>query len=967
MDNVSVTLKVDGVAVIVHPVFGDDVKLKLSREANQMFHRTKLDGKIKFVGDDFDIISQSSHNVTFTLSVYRGSSLIGSGTFLKSDCDLNYDDKVCTVKLTTSDRYEKFLANYDNKYNLIKLAPKCVPLTLNKRPVLQFYFFGDTKITNSLGDMAFEVDAASGAEEKTLSQLTNTYKFTRIFSYGTCSLSMDASPYNYINASDLNGARGDYKAVFNNGSIVRLEKVGGVYSIRPISESGYGGTYGIFKNGVRVNGYTEDSEGNRITYHTRVSITETGTTLSLNVSTWQDDSEGGEYLYENIGSGSGDERTILCRMLSDYGGSRAGESKVDLRTISDDVAEDNYNYLYAWTVSWLNIGANMIVSAEVQDEPTEWGIDSNGKYFVQPQPSIVGNPVYPIGWNMWIPLSFWFEDTLSIYGSIDVSVFNTTYTLPDAYPLSSAIQVLLEKVDDGVSYSPNDDSLFFSEIENGGLAGFIPCPSVRKKILYITPITNVKKTRYEQAAQRGDITLKQILDMLRELYGCYWYIGDDGHLKIEHVTFFKGGNSYAQGEPVPMVDVTTMKDMPNGLSWGFGQNEVSFSRNNCPSRYEFQWADACTEQFNGYAVDIKDKLASPDKKEKVQATNFMADIDYCVIAPNAVSDDLYVLIEANRSNKAVTIDSVRNGDNAPVYTMQNGTCSFLYAERNYLNYDYGGWEAVANEQAIEVKGARNFAEQKVEFPMPLAKVGQIGLIKTALGHGSIDDLEVNADTLYAKAKIILNNVWEYSRDIVVSIVESELVRLYKITNTSDIYLKVKYVIIRKSDGQIMTTEETTLAPNGYVDSFPYTVSNYNVRILSAVPDMGKFTFGRFAKSKAGGMTCALTRISDTSCSCELNAHESETEQWGYIYLICEKNMRINLYAHSEASFDLGYVGYQPCATRADVNTTAIVKVSGVQTDDVVIPANTPVYIGYTKDSSDYGNGDYIVFGIYAID
>ena len=959
MDNVRITLKVDGVAVSVHPVFGDDVKLKFSKEENQMFHRTKLDGKIKFVDDDFDIISQSSHNVTFTLSVYRGTTLIGEGTFLKSDCDLNYDDKVCSVKLTITDRYEKFLANYDNKYNLVKLAPKCVPLTMNKRPVLQFYFFGDTKITNSLGNMAFEVDAASGAEDKTVAQLTGTYKFTRVFTYGEASISMGSPTYyGFVNVEQINGISGDYKVVFENGSFQRLDKVGGEYSIRQ-----YGSYYAPYQNGNRVYGLKDDGEGGTVSFPIYAEIQETGTTIR--VWFYYDDEESSQI---TIGNGNGTEKAIFCRMLSDYSGTFTGESKVDLKSVSDDVAEDNYNYRYAWTVNWLNIGANMIVSSEVQDEPTEWGIDSNGKYFVQPTPSIVNNPVYPIGWNMWIPLSFWFEDTLSIYGSIDISVFNTTYTLPDSYPLSSAIQVLLAKVDSGVTYSPNDDSLFFSESGSGGLAGFLPSPATRNSMLYITPITNVKKTRYEQAAQRGDITLKQILDMLREVYGCYWYIGDDGHLKIEHITFFKGGNSYAQGEPVAMVDVTTMKDMPNALSWGFGQNEVSFSRNNCPSRYEFQWADACTEQFNGYAVDIKDKLASPDKKDKTQVNNFMADVDYCIISPNAVSDDLYVLIEAKRSGShSVELVSVSNGDNAPTYSMQNGYCSFLFAERNYLNYDYGGWDAEADGQAVTVLGAKNFATQKVNFPMPLAKVGQIGLIKTAMGHGSIDDLEVNADTLYAKAKILLNNVWEYSRDVVISIIESELVRLYKITNKSDTYLKVKYTVIRKSDGEIMTTPEVTLAPDGYVDSFPYSAANYNVRILSAVPDMGEFTFGQFTKDYFGSMTRELTKITDTSCMLQINGNEVDngSSQWAYIYLVCSKQMTINLYAHSESGYDLGYVGNAPYTKRSEVTANARKYVSGVGTDSVVIPANTPVCLGYVKDGSQHENGDYVIFGIYA--
>lgn len=960
MDSVSIRLKVDGVLVNTHPVFGDDLKIKLSKEEYQAFHRAKIDGSVKFVGEDFSFIADSNHNVTFTLSVYRGATLIGESEFLKSDCELNYSDKVATVKLRVTDKYETFLANYDNKYNLVKLAPKCEALTLNKRPVLQFYFFGDSKITNSLGNMAFEVDAASGAEEKTIAQLTNTYKFTRVFSYGQVSMGSMYVPSWCANPSDITGIRGAYKVVFNGSSIQRLEMVGGNYTIEKS-----GSVYYVKKSGVGVYCQRENDEGEVVeSAAVLAAITETGLAISVRIYANLDNGEGGTYEFD-FGTGAGDERTIFCRMLSDYGGTYTGESKVDLTSVSDDVAEENYNYRYAWTVNWLNIGANMIVSGEVQDEPTEYGIDSNGKYFVKPTPSIANNPVYPIGWNMWIPLSFWFEDTLSIYGSIDVSAFNTQYSLPDAYPLSSAIQVLLKKVDSDITYEPNIDSKFFMENDRGGLASFLPSPASRNSKLYITPITNVKKTRYEQAAQRGDITLKQILDMLRVVYDCYWYI-DNGHLKIEHISFFKGGSSYAQGEPPVLFDVTSMKDMPNNLPWGYGQSEVSFDRNRCPSRYEFQWADACTEQFNGYAIDVNDKAASKDKKEKTTVANFMADIDYCVISPNAVSDDLYVLIEATvSSSHNVRIVSVDNGEDTPTYTLQNGYCSFLFAERNYLNRDLGGWDAEATGSKIDVLGTRDFATQNVNFPVPIGEVGSIGLVKTEVGVGEIKEAEVNVDTLYAKMKLILENAYEYARDVKVSIIESEVLRLYKITNTSSSYLKVSYVIVRKSDGTVVLSTQTTLAPNAYVDSFPYSANNYSVRILSAVPDMGEFTVWPFTMSSYGEMSLNLTKISDTSMSVEIRGNETNTERWAYLCIVCKKSMTINLYAHSEPTYDVGYVSYTPCTKRSEVNANAIKKVSGVGTDSAYIPANTPVYIGYVKDNSTHENGDYISFGVYA--
>ena len=120
MDNVSIKLKVGAVEIPSNPVFGDDVKMKVAREDNQIFNRVKIDGKIKFVGFDFDFIASCSNETELTLSFYLGANLVGSATFIKADCDLDYADRVCSVKLTTKDRYDKILGGYDNKYNLVK-------------------------------------------------------------------------------------------------------------------------------------------------------------------------------------------------------------------------------------------------------------------------------------------------------------------------------------------------------------------------------------------------------------------------------------------------------------------------------------------------------------------------------------------------------------------------------------------------------------------------------------------------------------------------------------------------------------------------------------------------------------------------------------------------------------------------------------------------------------------------------
>lgn len=966
MDNVSISLKVNGALVSVHPVFGDDVKLKISRETDQVFYRTKIDGTIKLSGDDFTFVADSSNEVEFELEVKRGAVIIGTAKFIKADCELDYDDKVCSVKLSFSDKYEKVVSGLDNKYNLPKLAPRCVPITMNKRPVLQFYFFGDTKITNWIGNMAWEVDAGADAPNKTLTQMENTYKFTRLLSYGEGSLSMNSSYFN--NDADLNAAAGDYKVEFDGSTIEKLVQVGGPYEFRRIYSSElmrY--SYQLYKNGSVLRA-TETVGGYDVSYPTEVSITESGTVLSFTVIVLHQ--ENSHYVpYRTIGTGEGAERIIFCRMLSDYGGDYAGESKVELKTLSDDVAVDNYNYLYGWTVAHLDLGDNMLISAEVQDNPTEYGVDGNGKYFVQPTPSSSEDAIYPIGWNMWIPLSFWFEGTPAIMTALDTSVFYTSYFLRDAYPLSSAIQVLLSQIDDSLTYDPTYDSKFFNEKGWQGDWAYIPSPAMRNNILYITPITNVKKTRYEQPARKGDITLKQIFDMLRQVYGCYWYI-EEGHLKIEHIAYFKNGNNYVVGSPSVLLDVVGMKDMPNGLSWAFKQNAVAHDRTRCPNRYEFQWANSCTEQFNGYPIDIKDKVASADKKEKTQVANFIADVDYCIISPESVSDDIYALIEAGRENlpiqsrNFVPIARVSNGDNAPIYAISNGYCSFLFAERAYLNYDYGGYQAIADGKAIEVKGTRRFIKQECNFPMPIAKVGQIGLIKTGLGLGEIDEMDINADTLYAKTKLFLENEDDFVSQITIGRTTSSLVRIYQVKNNSGLYLNVRVVLKNKSTGDVALDTTQMIAPGGVYEPL-YSVTIYDCYVLAAKRVTGMdIEFGRFVEKYGSPITITYSNYAEDTATINMNGHQiSAGKTWGYIPVTFKRQTFISILASTQSLYGYAYIAESPILQASAVEGNALAYATGNNGVFYTVNAGQMLYLGFVREGID--NGDFAEFGMTA--
>ena len=941
MDSVNIKLKVGGVEIPSHPVFGDDVKLKFSKQENQVFLRSKIDGQIKFVGSDFDFIASCSHDTEFAIEVYRGSALFGSGTFIKSDCTLNYDDKVCTVKLTVTDRYEKFLANYDNKYNLVKLAPAVKQLGLTLRPIIQFYTRGDNKITNVYGGMYFEQDCQMISSD---SDLQSVYHF------------YDAAPLAYITIDSVIADR------LPSGVVGR-------YTMRDSITSGYitywhdSGDYKIEAVVISGGGFHE------LNFWLSTSG---GTTLGVgSINTWHD---AGDYSVTITLTGTNppdaanatyhkDGELFIRLLIPKKRGGDYAQFEFD-RSHDNDITEydGNYPYILAGTVT--NPVPRLCMISEKSDTPTEWGTDGNSAlYFKAPvltstQKSNGDSPI-PIGRSFWNRCSTWFIMD-SVYRTAHDG-WNKAYTLKDAYPLWSAISVLLKEVDSNVVFAQSAQcSKFFYQAIRGEQA-IIRTPRLDGRELYLTPITNVKKTQYEQAAQRGDITLKQILDMLRNVYQCYWYIDDSNRLVIEHVNYFKHGRKYALGTSYPDIDVSAMKDMPNGLSWAFGTNEAEFDRSRCPSRYEFAWGDECTAEFNGEAIDVEDKYASGDKKEKITVSNFTADIDYTVINPSGVSDDIYALIEANLSNK-VLIPNIRITDQSPIYAIQNGYLSYLFTERYYWPYDLGGWRAKAGDAVLDVKDTRRFAKQSVLIPIEGSGVSpfNILIVKTGLGVGDVNEMEVSADTMAAKTKIFLEGNLDYSQFLEVEKNPySHGTSAWFLYNNSYSNLVVKWM--HPTTGSINTAR---------MDAHTYVVTITGQTppepiILSVELDTERLTLVREPNLAYGGSmnynVVPNLEIGADQYTIGFDGNRLSNYDWGYAqFRTGSKSALVHITASTEQTHDKGYAALRPLPVSTGISaTTALAFASGTNNAECTIPPHTTFFVGYSKDMSMYNNNDTV--------
>lgn len=84
--------------------------------------------------------------------------------------------------------------------------------------------------------------------------------------------------------------------------------------------------------------------------------------------------------------------------------------------------------------------------------------------------------------------------------------------------------------------------------------------------------------------------------------------------------------------------------------------------------------------------------------------------------------------------------------------------------------------------------------------------------------------------------------------------------------------------------------------------------------------------------------------------------------YGYVKLHILQDCEIIIVPSTEGTYDLGYIcESKPCLTKAEVEADADVYTSGTTTLSHQCSAGDTLYIGYTKDTSVYGEDDKVTF------
>lgn len=709
-----------------YPIYKDDLAISFEKESGQEFFRRKLTGDLIFESEDYSFIVGQVFDTQFIVTIYISTnagiswSPYWTGTFWKTDCSFDDDAKTVVVKPSVLDQYNEILAGLDKEYNLIELAPDMAEIKADKRPMVQVYVPGQTVIGCFLSGMWWEQECDAESDESKLIEvgdgklnfaLNKTVVMADVS--GTMTPELPNMLIGTITGSKFNGLQ-QGEQIFVNGD----------YTLRYYFYAGGGGAtqrWQIERNSDSTILWQFEWTGGTLP---QTSLPLTVTLTPMNGAT------GNVILYIH-------ETSVYSRYICD---TDAINTQPTFEIGSDDIVPNNRNYRRVIAYYFPD---TIYFSTQLTTTPTQWGLYQPGQYYVQFLSPIFGiNETFPVARSAWGRVSIWFASP--VFGAIYEQPARAPFTIKNAYPLWSVLQVLLNKVAPDVTFRANyNSSQFLYPYDTNPISGL----DFR---LYIIPKSNIVNAGYDEPAQTAPITLRNVFEMLRDCFRCYWFIDDSGLLHIEHISWFMKGGTYS-GSPYVGIDLTERTVPRNGKAWAFAKNQYKFDKPEMASRYQFGWMDEVTKLFVGYPIDIVSRYVDPEKIEQVNVSRFTSDIDYVLLNPGDVSKDGFVLLAAVEESGNYVLPYVNVVDNYSDHFLQNAYVAFCMLQA-YYDYDMPAKNYEINGTPHIAAGVKKLKKQTISFPL-LTDPDLFELIKTNLGDGVIEKLSLNLSSRNVNATL----------------------------------------------------------------------------------------------------------------------------------------------------------------------------------------------------------------------
>lgn len=712
-------LTVNGQSHRAYPIYGSDLAKQWNQQSGEKFFRESLSGVLVFCGPDYYSIIARPFGEKFGLLIEISSdggstwSAYWTGEFTLTDCKVNEDEHTISVTPTPVDKYTTLLEGIEKEFDIVKLTPAISQVKVDKRPILQVYRAGAGVIGCYLAGMWWEQECERVSNHDTL---INDFFFARTRRVTCVDLNfMSAQPPLIPDQSAIISADSDGSANFTI--------TGSGFTYQQIATQG--------TNAVTYELYVyQGSDTTKGWYYREVVMDPQAVRLE------------GTYTLQSFGGAPGfyevtiNDLSIYARILTDA-------------STYDDVQAHRLPYndmASAWQIFRnavrYNIPSTIGVVTAKTTIPNEWGLYRTKvyptlepvpdlvQYYVSPVGALFGGEAFPIARSSWDVASIWF-----IPLPVPVDTYGVTqFAMRSTYSLSAVINALLSQIDPTITFAEDSlHSLFFY-----GSPGVVdPYFSYR---LFLTPKSNALGMGYDIPAQKGTLSLRQLFDMLRDCFRCYWYIDGAHNLRIEHTKFFDNGLSYTAAQVG--ANLTTLTVLRNSKAWGWNTSKYSFNKPSLPARYQFSWMDGVTRPFNGQPIDILSPYVQRDSIEEIQSPLFTTDVDYMRSNPSGCSKDGWALLcgEAH-SDGGYKVPYYVTELSDVEYNLQNGPLSFTYLQRYYL-YDLPARNYQIGTDVRTALGVKKPKTQDVIYPAQ-NDPDPMRLVKTPLGDGTVQKMSVN--------------------------------------------------------------------------------------------------------------------------------------------------------------------------------------------------------------------------------
>jgi hypothetical protein len=336
----------------------------------------------------------------------------------------------------------------------------------------------------------------------------------------------------------------------------------------------------------------------------------------------------------------------------------------------------------------------------------------------------LGDPDQPLTPRKYKCLDFYFAVPFEVR---TISQFHTVY---------NCLLYIVNQICPGITGMVSD---FFEWNPLGDATGYVPGNN------YVTGASNivsrlamaqkldVAKVHPDQYASIAEISFDALISDLCTTFNLDWFIDSSNRLRIEHISYFTSVLGY-NSTVAPHAE------------YNISNNKYSYAKEKMPNRETFSFMEAQGNDFIGKDIVYSGSCVEQDNNKdgagskSYSVSNFTTDLNYIDNYPGNISNQGFVMVAYDSSNKVVQELGKISG-----YVVNNGHLSWANLQYNY--YRHGRVLLTGNMNGINQSfftAISNKVQDNVKLQLccdddifdPTGK-----LVQTELGIGEVDSAE----------------------------------------------------------------------------------------------------------------------------------------------------------------------------------------------------------------------------------